>query len=57
MGSSETINCALQALPRASGPKLWVKVANLPSWIAAALPITMPARITPCPPKPAMRIS
>src|SRR5208282_2008898 len=56
-GESESTSCALQAPPRASGPKFWVMVAKAPWKIEAALPSTMAERITPWPPKPARRIS
>src|ERR1041385_8007092 len=56
MGASETVTCALQALPRASGPKAWMRVACLPSWMEAALPMIIPQRITPWPPRPPTRI-
>ncbi len=39
MAPSETMTWALQALPRASGPKAWVIVASLPSKMEAALPM------------------
>src|SRR4030043_443084 len=57
MAASETMTGALQALPRASGPKACVIVASLPSKMEAALPMMKPVRMTPWPPNPPILIS
>ena len=57
IGSLSTTTCALQAEPRASGPKAWVRHEYLLSNSAAALPMMMPPRMTPWPPSPPILIS
>src|SRR5512142_2602554 len=57
MGSLSTTTCALHADPRASGPNACVRHECLSSKSAAALPMMMPPRMTPWPPRPPTLIS
>src|SRR4030066_292219 len=57
MAPSATMTWALQALPRASGPKACVIVASLPSKMEAALHMRTRGRRPPGPPPPPILIS